>query len=86
MIKVVAIRFRTAGKSYYFDPEDLDIKRGTNVIVETAQGKDATDAEGNVNGVQIQPTNKAFYEWLERWPVTYDREWTYEDWEFEGAE
>ena len=38
MIKVVAIRFRTAGKSYYFDPEDLDIKRGTNVIVETAQG------------------------------------------------
>lgn len=46
--------------------------------------KDATDANGKVNGVQIQPTNKALYEWLESWPVNYDREWTYEDWEFEG--
>lgn len=38
MIKVIGVRFRTAGKIYYFDPQDLDIKKGDNVIVETARG------------------------------------------------
>ncbi len=38
MIKVVGVRFRQAGKMYYFDPQDLEIERGTHVIVETARG------------------------------------------------
>ncbi len=38
MINVVGVRFRQAGKMYYFDPLDLDITRGTHVIVETARG------------------------------------------------
>ncbi|MDD5604075.1 MAG: stage 0 sporulation family protein [Eubacteriales bacterium] len=38
MVKVVGVRFRKAGKVYYFDPDGLDIKAGTNVIVETARG------------------------------------------------
>ena len=38
MIKVIGVRFRTAGKIYYFDPLDLDIQKGDNVIVETARG------------------------------------------------
>lgn len=38
MKKVVGVRFRTAGKAYYFDPEDYELKRGTAVIVDTAQG------------------------------------------------
>ena len=38
MIKVVGVRFRNAGKIYYFDPADLDITMGTHVIVETARG------------------------------------------------
>lgn len=38
MIKVVGIRFRNAGKIYYFTPEDLDIEVGQNVIVETSRG------------------------------------------------
>ena len=38
MIKVIGVRFRTAGKIYYFAPEDYDIKKGDNVIVETARG------------------------------------------------
>ena len=38
MIKVIGVRFRTAGKIYYFDPLDLDIKKDDNVIVETARG------------------------------------------------
>lgn len=37
-MKVVGVRFRKAGKVYYFDPLEFDIKQGANVIVETARG------------------------------------------------
>jgi len=38
MIKVIGVRFRTAGKIYFFDPLEFEIKKGANVIVETARG------------------------------------------------
>ena len=38
MIKVIGVRFRQAGKIYYFDPLDMDIEIGQHVIVETARG------------------------------------------------
>jgi len=38
MVNVVGVRFRTAGKIYYFDPGDLDIQLGDRVIVETVRG------------------------------------------------
>lgn len=38
MIKVVGVRFKKAGKIYYFDPKDLDIKKENYVVVETARG------------------------------------------------
>lgn len=38
MIKIVGVRFRKAGKIYYFDPAGLDIEAGSHVIVETARG------------------------------------------------
>jgi len=38
MIRVIGVRFRTAGKIYYFDPGKLDIKKSDHVIVETARG------------------------------------------------
>ncbi len=38
MTRVIGVRFRTAGKIYFFDPGDLEIKRGSHVIVETARG------------------------------------------------
>ncbi|MBR4981728.1 MAG: stage 0 sporulation family protein [Lachnospiraceae bacterium] len=38
MIKVIGVRFRTAGKIYFFDPLDFEIKRGDHIIVETARG------------------------------------------------
>lgn len=38
MAKVIGVRFRKAGKIYYFDPADFDINVGDNVIVETARG------------------------------------------------
>lgn len=38
MVRVIGVRFRTAGKVYYFDPGKLDIKKDDHVIVETARG------------------------------------------------
>ncbi len=38
MTKVIGVRFRTAGKIYFFDPLDFGVKRGDHVIVETARG------------------------------------------------
>lgn len=38
MIKVVGVRFKKAGKIYYFDPTDLNIEKGNYVVVETARG------------------------------------------------
>ncbi|HWQ77418.1 MAG TPA: stage 0 sporulation family protein [Anaerovoracaceae bacterium] len=38
MVKVAGVRFKKAGKIYYFDPDVLQVEKGTNVIVETARG------------------------------------------------
>ncbi|MDE6128281.1 MAG: hypothetical protein K2G16_03710 [Lachnospiraceae bacterium] len=38
MTKVIGVRFRTAGKIYFFDPLDFQVERGGHVIVETARG------------------------------------------------
>lgn len=38
MIKVIGVRFRNAGKIYYFSPGNMEIKTGDHVIVETARG------------------------------------------------
>ncbi|MFP4286509.1 MAG: stage 0 sporulation family protein [Candidatus Izemoplasmataceae bacterium] len=36
--KVVGIRFKSAGKKYYFDPINLDLSPGDFVVVETVRG------------------------------------------------
>lgn len=38
MIKVIGVRFRTAGKVYFFNPLSFEIEAGNHVIVETARG------------------------------------------------
>ena len=38
MTKVIGVRFRQAGKVYYFSPGKFYIKKGDKVIVETARG------------------------------------------------
>ena len=38
MITIIGVRFRSAGKVYYFEPAGFDIKQGDHVIVETARG------------------------------------------------
>lgn len=38
MTNVIGVRFRRAGKIYFFDPAGYEINQGDNVIVETARG------------------------------------------------
>ncbi|NLY52977.1 MAG: stage 0 sporulation family protein [Firmicutes bacterium] len=38
MVKVVGVRFKHAGKIYYFDPGDIELTAGDPVIVETVRG------------------------------------------------
>lgn len=38
MIKIVGVRFKNAGKIYYFDPVDFEVEQNTDVVVETARG------------------------------------------------
>lgn len=38
MTKIIGVRFRNAGKIYYFSPKKFHIKKGAHVIVETVRG------------------------------------------------
>ena len=38
MIEVVGIRFKKAGKMYYFDPAGIKLEKEDGAIVETARG------------------------------------------------
>lgn len=59
MVTVISVRFRGGCKTYYFDPRDLEIAAGQDVIVETAQGLEyAQCVEGNhsvEDGQVVQP-------------------------------
>ncbi len=52
MKRVIGVRFRTAGKVYYFDPLNLDIKKGSHVIVETARGIEYGTVVGDIKEVE----------------------------------
>ena len=51
MTKVACVRFRDAGKVYYFDPKDLEITAGCHVIVETARGTEMGSVVGGLREV-----------------------------------
>ncbi|MCI6868139.1 MAG: stage 0 sporulation family protein [Lachnospiraceae bacterium] len=51
MVKIVGVRFRNAGKVYYFDPKGYKIKAGDHVIVETARGVEYGSVVGGVRNV-----------------------------------
>ena len=59
MTKVIGVRFRTAGKIYFFAPGEFDIKRGSHVIVETARGIEYGTVVGDIREIEdeevIQP-------------------------------
>lgn len=59
MTKVIGVRFRKAGKIYFFDPLDLQIEKGQHVIVETARGVEYGSVVSGVREIEedkiIQP-------------------------------
>lgn len=59
MIKVIGVRFRRAGKIYFFDPLDLEVEKGQHVIVETARGVEYGSVVTGIKGIEedkiIQP-------------------------------
>lgn len=61
MVKVAGVRFKRAGKIYYFDPDDLEIEQGTYVIVETSRGMEfgtVTTEKKEVKESEIVPPLK----------------------------
>ncbi|MCR5654421.1 MAG: stage 0 sporulation family protein [Lachnospiraceae bacterium] len=52
MTKIVGVRFRTAGKIYYFDPLDFEIKKGDHVIVDTARGMEYGTAVSGIKELE----------------------------------
>ena len=59
MTRIVGVKFRTAGKTYYFDPLDFDLKAGDEVIVETARGIEFGTVEFDIRDIDdsevVQP-------------------------------
>lgn len=55
MIKVIGVRFRTAGKIYFFSPGGLELKAGDKVIVETARG---VEFGSEVTGIKEVPDDQ----------------------------
>ena len=58
MTKVIGVRFRQAGKIYFFDPQKLEIKKGDHVIVETARGVEYGTVVGDVKEVEDEKIEK----------------------------
>lgn len=54
MIDVVGVKFRAAGKIYYFDPDGYEVEVGDPVIVETARGLEYGTVA--MNSTQVGPT------------------------------
>ncbi|MGN0325179.1 MAG: stage 0 sporulation family protein [Lachnospiraceae bacterium] len=59
MVKIVGVRFRAAGKIYFFSPGNLEITRNCHVIVETARGIEYGTVVGDAREVEedkiVQP-------------------------------
>ena len=51
MVKVIGVSFRGGGKVYYFSTENLPVKRGLHVIVETARGTEFGTAVGEIKEI-----------------------------------
>ena len=43
MKKIIGVRFKRLGKIYFFDPKWLEVKKGENVVVDTAQGEEIAE-------------------------------------------
>lgn len=58
MVNIVGVRFKSAGKTYYFDPLGLEVKQGDNVIVETARGLEYGEVVMDVKSISEEQFQK----------------------------
>ncbi len=62
MVRVVGVRFKKAGKVYYFDPAEFPVSAGSKVVVETARGVEYGDVAVGPKDVPeeqvVQPLKK----------------------------
>ena len=62
MVKVTGVRFKSAGKVYFFDPGDLNVNVNDHVIVETARGMEFGTITMEVTEIKeddvVQPLKK----------------------------
>lgn len=52
MTSIIGVRFKPAGKVYYFDPQGMEISRGESVIVETSRGLEYGEVVQGVKEVE----------------------------------
>lgn len=58
MVKVVGVRFRKPGKIYFFDPGELDVRNGDNVIVETTLGQEYGTVSSDIRELPEEKLDK----------------------------
>ena len=59
MKKVISVRFKENGKSYYFDPAGAEIHTGDYVIVETARGVECGEVVQGIREIADTAVPKA---------------------------
>ena len=59
MIDVVSVTFKDKGKSYFFSPNNLKLKNGDNVIVETERGKQYGTLVSDIQQIKETKLNNA---------------------------
>ena len=68
ILKIIGVRFKKAGKIYFFDPENEHIEKGDHVIVDTVRGlecgevvvgeKEFSDADISLQCPNVSQINK----------------------------
>ena len=58
MTRVIGVRFRSAGKIYFFSPGKYEIKKGDHVIVETARGVEYGTVVGEPRDIEDEEVIK----------------------------
>lgn len=74
MVQVVGVRFKKAGKVYYFDPAEFPVQAGGKVVVETARGVEYGDVAVGPKDVEeeqvVQPLKKVLRVGTDRDAIT----------------
>ena len=58
MVDVVGIRFRKAGKMYYFDPAGINLEVNDSVVVKTARGTEIGHVVCASRQIEVNETDK----------------------------